>query len=130
MDNLPRSPFINDPFTVIWTAFKNLYPDKECTVCWGGNLCDEENNPVFGTTDFNETTGEVTVIVDAAKLKVIDAMEVFAHELAHVAVGVGYDHDEVWENAFDRILAEHDRLVNIMFPDSVEVSRGGCDNED
>ena len=45
-----------------------------------------------------------------------DAVEVLAHELAHVAVGIEHDHDEVWQEAFDKIFEEYNRIGNQMFP--------------
>lgn len=41
----------------------------------------------------------------------------WAHELAHVAVGVEHDHDEVWQEAFDKIFEEYNRIGSQMFPD-------------
>ena len=29
-----ESPFVNDPFAMVWQAFKNLYPGKDCEVQW------------------------------------------------------------------------------------------------
>lgn len=46
-----------------------------------------------------------------------------AHELAHVAVGVEHDHDEVWQEAFDKIFEEYNRIGKPDVP-----RRGGqCD---
>ena len=44
-----------------------------------------------------------------------DAVEIFAHELAHVAVGVGHAHDAVWEKAFDDIREEYNRIGFELF---------------
>ena len=109
-----KNPFRNDPFALVWVAFKNLYPDKECEVWWEPNIrVDENGNPVFGLTDFGED-GSVEVFV-VPSLSILNATEILAHELAHVAVGIGHDHDETWENAFDAIFREYNRIGDEMF---------------
>ena len=50
-------------------------------------------------------------------LRVVDAVEVLAHELAHVAAGAKEDHGEKWTAAYDAIKAEYDRITEGMFPD-------------
>lgn len=69
----------------------------------------------YGLTDFADD-GSVAVFVKPS-LEVADAVEVLAHELAHVAVGVEHDHDEVWQEAFDKIFEEYNRIGSQMFPD-------------
>lgn len=119
------TPFANDIFAFIWQAFKNLYPDKECDCFWEPQIREDENgNEVFGLTDFGDD-GYVVVFV-RPDLKVADAGEILAHELAHVAVGVEHEHDEEWEKAFDNIFEEYNRIGNEMFDvhQSVEVTDG------
>lgn len=109
------APFQNDMFAMVWGAFKKLYPDKECEIYWEPQIRDEEDGkPVYGLTDFADD-GSVAVFVKPS-LEVADAVEVLAHELAHVAVGVEHDHDEVWQEAFDKIFEEYNRIGNQMFP--------------
>ena len=108
------TPFANDIFALIWKAFKNLYPDKECECFWEPKIREDENgNEVFGLTDFGDD-GSVVVFV-RPDLKVADAGEIFAHELAHVAVGVEHEHDEVWENAFEAIFQEYNKIGDELF---------------
>lgn len=104
--NKMKTPFINDPFVIVWQAFKELYPDKDCKCYFGTEEdCDQE----FGLTHF-DGDGEIQVIINA-NLPVQDAVEIFAHELAHVAAGVGHDHDEVWEKAFDDIYDKYNEIL-------------------
>ncbi len=49
------------------------------------------------------------------ELRVADAVEILAHELAHVAVGSDEEHGKAWEEAFDAIHNEFDRIGNEMF---------------
>ena len=109
------APFQNDMFAMVWGAFKKLSPDKECEIYWEPQIRDEEDGkPVYGLTDFADD-GSVAVFVKPS-LEVADAVEVLAHELAHVAVGIEHDHDEVWQEAFDKIFEEYNRIGNQKFP--------------
>lgn len=96
-------------------VFSKGYPDKECEIYWEPQIRDEEDGkPVHGLTDFADD-GSVAVFVKPS-LEVADAVEILAHELAHVAVGIEHDHDEVWQEAFDKIFEEYNRIGNQMFP--------------
>lgn len=104
-----ENPFENDPFSFVYQAFQNLYPDKKCEVFWEPKIRDE----ALGLTYFGED-GSVVVFVDPG-LKVIEATETLAHELAHVGVGIEHDHDEVWKAAFDAIAREYNRIGDEFF---------------
>ena len=107
------TPFENDPFSMVWIAFKNLYPDKECEAFWDQHQ-EDEHKEEYGFTNFpsNGSTPQVFVY---AEHTVNIQVETFAHELAHVAVGPEHEHDEVWEAAFDAIFKEYNRLGDLMF---------------
>ncbi len=118
-----ETPFKNDIFALIWKSFKNLYPKKECECLWETYIREDENGQeVFGLTDFGDD-GSVVVFV-RADLRVTDAGEILAHELARVAVGVDHDHDEAWEEAFEAIFNEYHRIGNEIFGD-FETDEGG-----
>ena len=110
-----QSPFANDPFALIAKAFKNLYPDKEYTAYWEPEIYADEpsEKKPYGLTNFGED-GSVVVFVDP-KMRVVDAVEILAHELAHVAVGIDHEHDEEWESAFEAIFQEYNRIGTEMF---------------
>ncbi len=110
-----KTPFKNDPFAIVWLAFKELYPDKDCMCFYEPEIRpDADGSEVVGLTDFDEETGEITVFIDT-NLSIEDATEVFAHELAHVAVGFKQAHNEVWEKAFDAIFEKYNEIGNKMF---------------
>lgn len=101
--------FLNDPFDAVMTAFRNLYPDKEFVALWG-----EPDDPeAYGETFFPDEQGEgwcPHIYVSPSRTPAIIAVEVLAHELAHVAVGAEHKHNEVFEKAFDDIFAEYNKL--------------------
>lgn len=104
------NPFVFDPFAAVWEAFKTLYPGKgeNVTCAFDENIKDDNGKPVLGTTDFLDD-GSIVVLIDC-NLKVCDAVEILAHELAHVAAGMDADHGPEWEKAFDAIYDKYDEL--------------------
>lgn len=122
-----ESPFENDPFAMVYQGFKRLYPDKDCKIFWNPDeMKDDEGNGYIGMTHFADD-GEVTVEI-SVYMPIVEAVETFAHELAHVAVGASEEHGEVWEKAFDAIHEEFDKIGVEMFGEDsgtdVEVSDG------
>lgn len=81
------------------------------------NLISERANgeTVYGLCEFDEDTGAITIYIDS-DLSIVNAIEIFAHELAHAAVGVDHDHDEAWETAFNALFAEYNRIGDELFP--------------
>ena len=122
------SPFANDPFGAIWVAFKNLYPEKNCTCYWTPrkeDLVSQDGTQAYGVTDFDADAGAATVLVGAVGLDVNQATEIFAHELAHVAVGIlkpgEPEHGERWEEAFEAIFKEYNRMMTEIFGEETAV---------
>lgn len=116
-----ETPFKNDIFSLIWQAFHNLYPDKQCDCYWEPEIRKAENGAeAFGLTDFGED-GTVAVFVTPT-IPVCDCAEILAHELAHVAVGVEHNHDSAWEDAFDSIFREYNRIADELFGNKTTVT--------
>lgn len=120
------TPFENDPFSMVWVAFKNLHPDKECEVFWDQHQ-EDEHKEEYGFTNF-PSDGSTPQVFVYAEHSVNIQTETFAHELAHVAVGPEHEHDEVWEAAFDAIFKEYNRLGDLMFakPEDGEPEENGA----
>lgn len=113
-----ESPFKNDPFALVWAAFKRLYPDRECLcelVPFTGK--DEEGHDVYGMTTF-ANDGRVVVMVTTT-IPIDNAVEILAHELAHVAAEYDADHGERWKAAFDAICKEYFKVARELLPDMV-----------
>ena len=110
--------FENSPFEMLAEAFKRLYPDVEYKAFIDPYIRPAEGNKkAYGLTDFDD--GNITIYIDS-ELKIVDAIEIFAHELAHAAVGVEHDHDEVWESAFDDLFEEYNKIGDELFVENAE----------
>lgn len=105
--------FINDPVAILEEAYKNLYGNNNYELRWDDAL-DEDDNKVAGYTFFPDDEGEPIIALDV-DLQVRDVPETLAHEMAHVAAGVGAGHNEQWEKEFDRIHNEYDRICKERF---------------
>ena len=114
-----KTPFENDMLSIVKQAFDNLYPGKTVEIWWNLAIPQPEKGRVCGITSFCETpSGAGIVLIDIdPTLRVVDAVEVLAHELAHVAAGEQEDHGDKWAAAYDAIKAEYDRITEGMFPD-------------
>lgn len=126
-----KHPFENDPFAIVWQAFQNLYPGKECQVLWynmdaihdDGKIIEEvPGGERLGLTQFFDD-GEVLVLVSVKSTPEV-ATETLAHELAHVAVGIEKEHGTEWEAAFEKIFQEYNRIADELFPDDEEENNG------
>ena len=109
--------FKNSPFEMLDIAFKRLFPNVEYKAYFDVEVKDENGEYACGLTDFKDD-GEIIILVDG-NLSVYNATEIFAHELAHAAVGEEHDHDEVWEKAFSDLHDEYNRIGSAMFEKEV-----------
>lgn len=114
--------FSNSPFEMLDLAFKRLFPGIEYEACFEPNIRDDEKGEkVCGLTDFAED-GTITIFIDT-DLSINNAVEIFAHELAHAGVGVEHGHDEVWEKAFDSLFDEYNKIGEEMFSSKVDTPK-------
>jgi hypothetical protein len=85
--------FVEDPFSCLLQEFGRQAQD-EVDVVWVTDLHEEEG--VWGRTHFDSEP--VTIELDA-NCPVIGAVDVLAHELAHVIAGFAAGHGVRWEAA-------------------------------
>ena len=113
-----KTPFENDMLSIVKQAFDNMFPGNVVEVWWNPAIPQPEKGRVCGITSFCETpSGAGLVLIDIdPTLRVIDAVEILAHELAHVAAGKEENHGEKWTAAYDAIKSEYDRISEEMFP--------------
>ena len=104
----------NSPFEILDIACKRLFPNIKYSAYFDLNIsADEHDEKVYGWTSFADN-GEITIFIDGG-LSIENAAEIFAHELAHAAVGAHHEHDEVWQKAFDDLFDEYNKIINEMF---------------
>lgn len=99
--------FENDPFQAVISAVHALYPDAVAAVQWVEGLHAEQG--AWGCTEFDALPPGVALISLDASMPVSAAVEVLAHELAHVIAGPDAEHGPEWEQAFSAIHAEYCR---------------------
>ena len=114
-----ESPFKNDPFAMIYQAFKRLYPDRPCEIWWDVPQDDEVDKTAYGVTNLPDDGGVPQVFV-YPDYPVKQQVEVLAHELAHVVVGPEHGHDEIWDAAFEAIKQEYCRIGDELFGGDVD----------
>lgn len=103
------SPFDNDPFALVAQAFKNLYPERVYSAQITPDIEDDEGNTAYGVTVFPNADLPPFVEV-SGKISIEHAVEIFAHELAHVATPEDSNHGKAWQIAFDKILEEYNQI--------------------
>lgn len=111
----------NSPFEMLDIAFKRLFPDVKYSAYFDKIRDDPNGEKVYGLTDFADD-GEITIFIDF-DLSIKNAVEIFAHELAHAGVGLEHDHDAVWEKAFNDLFLEYNIIGDEMFSNA-EVKGG------
>ena len=109
-----KTPFYNDMFWLVWLAFSNLNPDKKNVICeWVPELEETEGGTVYGRTCLCEDGNYLVQVT--AQIPVKDAVEILAHELAHVAAGPELKHGPEWKKAFDDIYEEYVRIGEELY---------------
>lgn len=105
-----KKVFVNDPFARVRDVFERLYPGKKFFCFLAEGLTDESGEDVCGMTVFpgegSDESAAPTVYI-SVDLPIKHAVEILAHELAHVAAGSAEGHGEAWEFAFGYIHQEY-----------------------
>lgn len=112
----------NSPFEILDVAFKRVFPNVNYKAYFEPIRYDEHGEKVYGLTDFADN-GEITIFIDT-NLSIANAVEIFAHELAHAGVGVHHQHDEVWEKAFDDLFNEYNIIGDELFSSTEPTEKG------
>ena len=85
--------------------------DREVEDGSGGAACGVTTFPEDGSPPVVEVSGEIPIAA---------GVEIFAHELAHVATPEDREHGEAWKAAFDRIFEEYNRIAQDLFGEGGE----------
>jgi hypothetical protein len=99
-----------DPFAMVVQVVHDLYPEAIAVVRWCNGL--HEQHGAWGCTEFDVPNGPL-ISLDVA-MPVLGAVEVLAHELAHVVAGPEAEHGAEWESAFAAIHREYCRRVESL----------------
>ena len=103
----------NSPYQMLDMAFRNLYPGVSYNAYFEPRIRDSEcGEKVYGLTHFDDDG--ITIFI-SSDLSISDSVDIFAHELAHAAVGAEHDHDEAWESAFNAVFDEYNRIGKLLF---------------
>lgn len=109
------TPFLNDPFVVVAEAYSRLW-NKPYLAVWSQHS--PEDNDSYGLTQ--SADGCTPVITIFAEHTINEQIETFAHELAHVAVGVDHGHDAVFKKALKQLKA----MYNIVYDEMLGENDG------
>lgn len=107
--------FINNPFDILKEIMYEVYPfvTYNVDIYIGQEMTDGKET--FGCTLFPENEEDRTAIEVHYSLSLNDAVEVLAHELAHVIAGKEAEHNEDWEAVFEGIHVLFQRKLDERF---------------
>lgn len=80
---------------------------------------DGSGGAACGVTTFPED-GSPPVVKVSGVIPIAAGVEIFAHELAHVAAPEDREYGEAWKAAFDRIFEEYNRIAQDLFGEGGE----------
>jgi hypothetical protein len=109
-----------DPFKCVIEAYEALY-NKPCLVQF---VPFEETQGAWGFTEFFDDPSEMPIVNINVECPVRAALEVLAHELAHVEADTGCAdaHGPEWQKAFEAIHSKYVEIVTSEVPEGMEVS--------
>lgn len=107
---MPGITVLHDPIRTVIQAAAALWPQMRCQVAWVPR--EDLQGDAHGHTLFPDDGGEPEVMV-GTHLPLAGAVEVLAHELAHVAARADAEHGHEWQAAFSAIHAEYCRRVDL-----------------
>lgn len=111
-----KPKFIDNPFDLLLDAFNALYPDKYAEIYWTDKetlQADSGQKGALGITNYADEDRPTTDILICADQTMVEAMDVLAHELAHVAVGFDAAHGEEFQSAYKAIFEKYDSDLTV-----------------
>jgi predicted metal-dependent hydrolase len=108
--------YINNPLDTVIEAVEKLYPNINANIQFNPNIKPHKflwfNWGYCGYTTFPEDNS--TPLIDiSTNIPFVGMVEVLAHELAHVIVGIKEQHNKNWEEVFDNIQKKYYELMKI-----------------
>lgn len=110
---LLKSPFLNDPSSLVAQAFAEIYPSEEYEAILVDKITAEDGTEMVGCTTFPDD-GTLPLIEVAGHIPAGAVPEVLAHELAHI-VTVGDEHGPEWKKSLRGYLQQIQRACDRSF---------------
>lgn len=103
-----------DPLLAVIQASESLWPEKSCEIHWSDDRswCQKLLN--MGPWGSTTLSGEQYYVELDINLPIRHVVEILAHELAHVAVGIDAGHGKEWEEAFSDIHRAYDDILESL----------------
>ena len=100
-----------DPIQDIVTAFRNLYGDElRILISYDVDLKKRLFWGKVGATIFPDEGNFDCLIFVSPHIKILNAVEILAHELAYVVSGYENKHNDAWNKVFTAIREEYDKI--------------------
>lgn len=106
-----------NPFDLVLDSFAALYPSHRASIVWSEAPEDAGDSPAFGHTCWPDAGGDPEIAI-FMHTPLSGAVEVLAHELAHVVAGPDAEHGPCWETAFAAIHQEYERRFDLIEAES------------
>lgn len=103
--------FAFNPFELLLSLFEYHWPDKHALIDFVVRIEEpdsDEEHGCAGCTSFDDEPPRIGI---SKNVPLEHAVEVLAHELAHVAVGYDESHGVAWQAAFAKIHEEYQKAV-------------------
>lgn len=104
---------MNDPFRILIEACRRLYPDLVAEIYFmPGNQLKKLEEGALGITNFPDDGGTAEIFIKAEQT-LEQAVDIMAHELAHVAAGPEAEHGPEWEDAYENLYRKYHEIVDM-----------------
>ena len=104
---------LNDPIPILFEIFSKLYENADKIEVWYADdefIKSDDEEQGQGVTVFPDDGSEPVIYVSTS-LTIKYLPEILAHEMAHVIAGYIEGHGDVWNEAFDKINAMYNGII-------------------
>lgn len=106
--------FVNNPFDIVIQATQELYSDIKVEIQFNPNIKFKKflwfTFGHCGETIFPDDSS-VPLINISTNIPFLHMPEILGHELAHVIAGIENDHNEIWQDVFNKIQERFTEIV-------------------
>lgn len=101
----------NNPLQILIDIVRKDFPNLNIYIQFSDSLMLNNEDGPFGETS-NDKENNFYIITLEARLPFINILEILAHELSHVIVGVEEDHNGKWEQMFSYLFSEYNKIID------------------